>query len=86
MAWCLQKQPPGRAAVPLPPPAALLFGHQLLDGTVDPADVLGHLSVNAVFPFPRAALAPAHDAGDEVRASVARDVRSAAVALARVLG
>lgn len=67
-------------------PAALLLGHQLLDAFTDPLDVLGHLGVDAVFAFACTAFTPAYNAGDKIGVSVARDVRSAAVALAGVLG
>lgn len=68
------------------PATTLLFGHQLPDALIDPADVLGHLSVDAVFALACAAFAPAHNAGDEVGVAVARDMRPATVTLAGVLG
>lgn len=81
----LQNQSVDRAVVPLLP-VAPLFGHQLLDAFTDPVDVLGHLGVDAIFAFACTAFAPAYNAGDKIGASVVRDVRSAAVALAGVFG
>lgn len=82
----LQEQPLDGAAVPLHPAAALLFRHQFVNAVTDPADVLGHLGVDAVFAFASAAFAPAHDTGDKIGVAVACDVRPAAVTLAGVLG
>ena len=72
--------------VPLRPATARLFGRQFVDAPADPADVLGHLGVDAIFAFACAAFTPAHDAGDKIGVVVAGDVRPAAVALARVHG
>lgn len=85
MTSVLQNQPLDWSVVSLHPVGARLFGHQLLDAFTDPADVLGHLGVNAVFAFACAAFAPAHDAGDKISVAVPCDVRPATVTLAGVL-
>lgn len=67
-------------------PVALFCLHQSTDAITNPSDVLGHLCVDAIFAFACAAFAPAHDAGDEVGVTVARDVWPTTVALAGILG
>lgn len=80
-----QVEPSDGAAVPLVPAGVRSFGHQPSNAATDPADVLGHPGVDAVFALARTAFAPAHDSGDKVGVAVARDVWPAAVTLAGIL-
>lgn len=80
-----QVEPSDGAAVPFLPAGVRSFGHQPSDAAADPADVLGHPGVDAVFALARAAFAPAHDSSDKVGVAVARDMWPAAVTLAGIL-
>lgn len=80
-----QVEPSDGAVVPFLPAGVSIFGHQPSDASADPADVLGHPSVDTVFALASAAFAPAHNSSDKVCVSVARDVWPAAVTLAGIL-
>lgn len=80
-----QVEPSDGAVVPFLPAGVSIFGHQSSDAGADPADVLGHPGVDAVFALACAAFTPAHDSGDKVGVAVARDVWPAAVTLAGIL-
>lgn len=68
------------------PPLGPSFGHEPRYAEPNPADILGHLGVDSVFPFACAALPPTHDASNKVGAAVACDMWATAVALASILG
>lgn len=80
----LQKQPLDGAVVPLQPASTLFFGHQPLNAVTDPADELGHLSVDPIFASACAAFTPAHDASDKIGVVVARDVWPTAITFAGI--
>lgn len=71
--------------MPLHPVGTLIFGHQYRSAFADPADVLGHLGIDPIFSFACTTFTPAHNAGNKIGVSVARDVWPTAVTLAGVL-
>lgn len=68
------------------PPLVPSFGHEPRHADSNPADILGHLGVDSIFPFACAALPPAHDPSNKIGVAVACDMWATAVSLASILG
>jgi len=76
----------GGALYPSSPclPEMMVFGQQPLHAFPDPADVLGHLGVDAILPSTSAPLPPAHHACHEEGVPVWGNMGSPTVPVARV--